>query len=248
MKKILIGAATIAACVALCATVWSQTGTGEEVHQEINVGATDATVAELVELPEEPEIITMVESMETLAEKEDAVAAAENTDAPATDLPAAPAQPAPSTIADPYHTDIYPNNVYSEELIYDADGNLIGKTTTYPTAFGSDTIWIDGRAYYDVPGFGLIEWGGSNQRTEDYTMYENGNKVGTMGGEDEPPAQRPSATQPEEQLEATGEVIDQTVNMPPERSSTPPDYKPDTMPPDDPNTRNTPDSEPCGGM
>ena len=148
---------------------------------------------------------------------------------------------APSTAADPYHTDIYPNNVYSEELIYDADGNLIGKTTTYPTAFGPDTIWIDGHAYYDVPGFGLIEWGGPNQRTEDYTMYENGNKVGIMGGEDYAPAQ------PEESSEPIGEVVDQTVNTAPECSNTPPDHKPDTKPPDDPNARGAPDSEPCGG-
>ena len=55
--------------------------------------------------------------------------------------------------ADPYHTDVYPENVYSEEYLYDADGNLIGKNTTIPTAFGPDTVWIEGRVYYDVPGF-----------------------------------------------------------------------------------------------
>lgn len=237
MEKMLIGAVTIAACVALCAAVWPQTGAVEEVRHEANVSVTAATVTELVEPHEEPAVITSVESMEPSAGKEDTVAAPENVDAPAAELPTAPAQTAPSTAVDPYHTDIYPNNVYSEELIYDVDGNLIGKTTTIPTEFGLDTIWIDGRAYYDVPGFGLIEWSGPGSVTEDYTMYENGNKVGIMGGEDETPAHISTPVQPDDQQEPTSEAIDQSINGVPEKSGTPPDYKPDTTPPDDPNAR-----------
>lgn len=129
--------------------------------------------------------------------------------------------------ADPYRTDVYPENVYSEELIYDAHGNLIGRTTTIHTAFGPDTIWIDGHAYYDVTGFGLVEWSGPGQRTEDYTMYESGVKIGSMGGKDEPSTPSPSPALPE----PTGEVIDQTINARPEKNSTPPDYKPETAPP-----------------
>lgn len=240
MKKMLIGAITIAACVALCAAVWPQTGAGEEVRQEENAGATTATVEPLVKPPAEPSEVTMLESMEPSAEKEDAAAAPENADTPAAELPTAPVRPAqtaPSIVAGPYHTDIYPNNVYSEELIYDADGNLIGKTTTYPTAFGSDTIWIDSHAYYDLPGFGLIEWSGPVSVTEDYTMYVNGNKVGVIGGGDKPQAQTTATAQPEEQPKPTGEDIDQTISTAPERSSTPPDYKPDATPPDDLNAR-----------
>ena len=155
MKKMLIGAVTIATCVALCATVWPQTGAGEEARQEAHVSATAAAVAELVEPPEEPVVTTMVESIEPSAEKEDAAAAAENTDTPAVELAAAPAQSAPSTAADPYHTQIYPNNVYSEEYLYDSEGKLIGKKITYPTAFGSDTIWIDVHAYYAASSRGV---------------------------------------------------------------------------------------------
>lgn len=180
----------------------------------------------------------MVEYIEPSAEKEDTVVAApEIADTPAAELPTAPAQPALSSTADPYHTDIYPENVYSVEYLYDAEGNLIGKTTTIPTAFGSDTIWIDGRAYYEVPGFGLVEWSGPGQRTEDYTMYESGVKIGTMGGENQPQAQTSTAAQPTEPPEPTGEVIDQTINGIPKKSSTPHDYPPDTAPPDDPNAR-----------
>ncbi|MEG0598076.1 MAG: hypothetical protein RR502_08530, partial [Oscillospiraceae bacterium] len=66
--------------------------------------------------------------------------------APEAKTPLQPAQSASGASADPYHTDVYPNNVYSEELLYDETGNLIGKTVTIPTAFGPDTVWIDGRA------------------------------------------------------------------------------------------------------
>lgn len=138
-----------------------------------------------------------------------------------------------------------PNNVYSEELIYNGDGVLIGKTITIPTAFGPDTIWIDGRAYYDVPGFGLIEWSGPNQCTEDYIMYESGVKVGIMGGEDETPAPTATHSQPQDWPEPTGEVIDQTISGAPTRSSTPPDYRPDTTPPSAPNARAMEQSQEC---
>ncbi|MEG2013715.1 MAG: hypothetical protein RR063_11020 [Anaerovoracaceae bacterium] len=133
--------------------------------------------------------------------------------------------------ADPYRTDVYPNKVYSEELLYDETGNLIGKTVTIPNAFGPDTIWIDGHAYYDVPGFGLVEWSGQGQRGEAYNMYESGIKVGIMGGDEDAPAS-PAPPEPSDCPEPTGEVIDQTINELPEKRSTPPDYKPDTTPPE----------------
>ena len=151
-------------------------------------------------------------------------------------LAATTSTPAPQS-DDPYHTDVYPNNVYSEELIYDADGNLIGKNTTYPTAFGSDTIWIGGHAYYDVPGFGLVEWGGPSQRTEDYIMYESGVKVGIMDGEDEAPASSTPTGHSTELPIPIEETIDQTISTRSERNSTPPDYKPELTPPADSNAR-----------
>ena len=150
---------------------------------------------------------------------------------------ALPPQSATPIAADPYHTDIYPENIYSVKYEHDAEGNLIGKTTTYPTVFGSDAVWIEGRAYYNLPGFGLVEWGGPSSVTEDYTLYESGVKVGIMGGEDEAPAYTSSPAQSEEWPELTGEVIHQSLTEAPERNSTPPDYKPDTTPPDDPSAR-----------
>ena len=238
MKRIVAVVVILAACGALYALVWPQRSAGEKVSaevvssaisaEEVGTKAPSEPTADMLELPTEP-----------TAEKEKQL----DGDAP---TPAPKSRQAPTlatsitTVADngdPYHTDVYPENVYSEEYLYDSEGNLIGKKTTYPTTFGPDTIWIDGHAYYDVPGFGLIEWSGPNQRTEDYTMYENGNKVGIMGGEDETPTHISTPAQPDDCQEPTGEVIDQSINGVPEKSGTPPDYKPDTTPPDDPNAR-----------
>lgn len=226
MKRIIAAAVIIAACEALCALVWPQSTTGEKVPAETVASAVSAVGAESTPVPETESII--------MAEKEkqfEADTSAITQDAaPAPDLAPKPAIPATTAAdnSDPYHTDIYPNNVYSEEYLYDAEGNLIGKTTTIPTAFGPDAIWINGRAYYDVPGFGLVEWSGPGQCTEVYNMYESRVKVGIMGDEDKAPARTAAAAQPETCPEPTGEVTDQTINEVPERNSTPPDDKPDS--------------------
>ena len=176
----------------------------------------------------------------TVSNTAEASPAAEETIQSAARPKATPATAATTSSDAPYRTDVYPENVYSEKLLYNADGELIGKTITYPTAFGPDTIWIDGRAYYDIPGFGLIEWSGPSSVTEDYTMYENGNKVGIMGGEAENVATAAPKKQPDEQPEPTRAAINQTVNVVPERNDTPPNYKPSATPPDDPDARTVP--------
>lgn len=260
MKMKTRSALAITACTALCALVWAWVPTGGEVTDQMANAAVSVETSAAESAPEiafssddEPVLITMQsepnKDPENLTAREE-VAAMTITEAEP--IPAAAVKP-PETVSsqelipapepqtatvssDPYHTDVYPDNVYSEKLIYDADGNLIGKTITYPCAFGPDTIWIDGHAYYDMPGFGLIEWSGPSQVTENYTMYESGVKVGIIGGEDETPTHNTS-TVPSELPELTGEVIDQTINTRPERNSTPPDYKPELSPPDDPNAR-----------
>lgn len=254
MKKLLVATIAIAVCGALCAPVWLRNNADEKVLAKVTVSATSAECVEAAETPDPA--LTMWPVIETIitAEKVEPQVTdeqpADNT--PDITMPSAP-EPEPAGIqqvaattitesaavgtSDTYHTDIYPNNVYSEQYRYDADGNLIGKTVTIPTEFGPDTIWIDGHAYYDVPGFGLVEWSGPNQRIEDYTMYENGSKVGIMGGEDEAPTNSTPVSSLE-CSEPTGEVIDQTINEIPEKNCTPPDYKPESEPPDDPNSRN----------
>jgi len=248
MKRIVAVVVMIAACGALCALVWPQSSTGEKVSaevvssaisaEEVGAKASSEPTADTLELPTEP---TAEKGKQFDGDSPAATSDAMSVPKPAPKLTESPTLAIPATTtaygADQYHTDVYPENVYSEEYLYDSEGNLTGKKTTYPTTFGPDTIWIDGHAYYDVPGFGLIEWSGPNQRTEDYTMYENGNKVGIMGGEDEAPARTSTQPKLEDRQEPTGEVIDQSINGVPEKSGTPPDYKPDTTPPDDPNAR-----------
>ena len=223
MKKFIATAVIIAACGALCALVWPQSTTGEKVTV---ASAVSAVGTESTPVPETESMI--MEEKEKQFEA-DTSAITQDT-APALDLAPKPAMPATTAAdsSDPYHTDIYPNNVYSEEYLYDAEGNLIGKTTTIPTAFGPDAIWINGHAYYDVPGFGLVEWSGPGQCTEAYNMYESGVKVGIMGDEDEALARTAAAAQPETCPEPTGEIIDQTINAVSECSSTPQDDKPDS--------------------
>ena len=195
MKKLLIGTVTITACVALCAAVWPRPTMAENVPTQAQSPAV-GTVIEAQEAETETVSLSVDEAkpepVTTSADEQEPPEAVsiqpeeppdEQIITPAhTPAPTTPAQePSPqSHSSDPYRTDIYPNNVYSEELIYDEDGNLLRKVTTFPATFGPDTVWVDGRAYYNVPGFGLIEWSGPSTVIVDYTMYENGNKVGIM--------------------------------------------------------------------
>lgn len=250
MEKLIKIAVIITACVGLCGGVWPRNGTGKEVpavpvksaaSAEFSVVSAPRNALPIEDAPLEAAVSTEKEKMEvtttpTVSDTADASPAEKGTSKSSAAQEAMPAAVATSS-DDPYHTDIYPENVYSEKLLYNADGELIGKTYTIPTVFGPDTIWIDGRAYYDIPGFGLVEWSGPGERTEDYTMYENGNKVGIMGGEAEAAAAKSPSGQPEKQPEPTGKVIDQTINAVPDKNSTPPNYKPDITPPDGPDAR-----------
>lgn len=249
MKKPIKTIVIIAACAGLCAGVWPQNSAGKEVPAELVKSAVSAELPTMSAPQEVPPIEGAALQATVSTEKENkgtTIPTVSNTEgsSPAEKETFKSTKASASTAAtfsgDPYHTDVCPENVYSEEYLYDADGNLIGKTITYPTAFGPDTIWIGGHAYYDVPGFGLIEWSGPSSVTEDYTMYENGNKVGIMGDEAETAAVAAPSGQSEEQPALTGEVIDQTINAVPEKNNTPPSYTPSTPPPDDTDARIAP--------
>lgn len=253
MKKLIRTAVIITACAGLCAGVWPQNGTPKEVPPEPVKSAVSAKLptmaAPACAMPVEGASLQATISTEeesrvtttaTVSNTANAYPAAGETLQSAATPKATPATAATTSSDDPYRTDVYPENIYSEKLIYNTGGELIGKTITYPTAFGPDAIWIDGRAYYDIPGFGLIEWSGPSSVTEDYTMYENGNKVGIMGGDAENTATAAPSKQPDEQPKPTGTVIDQTINAVPVKNSTPPSYKPSAPPPDDPDARIVP--------
>ena len=71
------------------------------------------------------------------------------------------------------------------EYVYAEDGHLSETIITFPVTYTGNEIWIDGNPYVtDVPGFDLVP---VSQEPSSVTilhdMYENGNKVGIMGGE-----------------------------------------------------------------
>ena len=59
-------------------------------------------------------------------------------------------------------------------------------------------------------------------------MYESGVKVGIMGGGDETLTGTSAQPKPQEWPEPIGETIDQTINTVPERSTNPPDWRPNS--------------------
>lgn len=90
--------------------------------------------------------------------------------------------------------------------------------------------YIDGTLRVWVPGFGWIEYSGKPSVgivADD--MYENGNKIGSMGGGESPPRETttPATEQPEPN---DGEIHIVFVEVP-EKNSTPPPDKPDTVSP-----------------
>lgn|GEM_PF-567925 len=82
---------------------------------------------------------------------------------------------------------------------------------------------IDGVLHVWVSGFGYVPYSGSNVGTVAEDMYENGNKIGIMGG-DECPSSVP--TVPPAEPEITGDVIYAPIQPPVTKDSTPPAYKP----------------------
>ncbi|MDA8228078.1 MAG: hypothetical protein M0T74_10355 [Desulfitobacterium hafniense] len=90
--------------------------------------------------------------------------------------------------------------------------------------------YIDGKLHVWVPGFGWVESSGEpSVGTTAEGMYENGNKIGSMGGEE--PQDSNTSSPPTEQPESTGDEIHIVFVETPEKNSTPPPYKPDTKSP-----------------
>lgn len=87
--------------------------------------------------------------------------------------------------------------------------------------------YINGKLHVWMPGFGWIEYSDEpNVGTVAEDMYENGNKIGSMGGEE--PQDSNASSPPTEQPESTGDEIHIVFVETPEKNSTPPPYKPDT--------------------
>lgn len=192
MKKLIITLAIIALVTAAGAAMLNPKPGTEKLPTETRTPTVEATARKEIEIAaKNAEAPTQVQPAS--AYNVSPIKAEEKTESPECTAPTSQptTTPAPTSTGtttagyDPYHTDVYPNNVYSEKCTYDENGKLISKSVTMPATFGPETIWIDGHAYADVPDFGLVEWSGPSTITHVYDMYENGNKIGIMGGDDE---------------------------------------------------------------
>lgn len=162
MKKRIIVTAAITACLALCAAVWPQAETIEETpapHQTTAVIAPEATVVEF-----KTEAETALPS-----EKEKAgIPQSEQTREAVTEPKSAPAEtPAIQSVLEPAPVPEVSYGLAPEQ----AAEPHVAKTTIEPPS--GDMVYVE--------GFGWIESQGPNHVEYAEDMYENGNKIGTMG-------------------------------------------------------------------
>ncbi len=162
MKKFIM-VTVIAAYLALCAAVWPQTATTEEIPAAPSPPDLSATQSEALEAPEEENA-----KIPHLEAAHDIVSEPEPAPAP---IPAVPetqviAEPEPEPADMPMASVIQP----------------IPEPQSTPTPAPSQT---DTNPQHDnmvyVPGFGWLESQGPGMVIYAEDMYENSNKVGSMG-------------------------------------------------------------------
>lgn len=165
MKKKNIIAATFTACLALCAAVWLQAETIEETpapHQTTTVNAQEATV---VELKTEVETVPLAEKekAEILQQEQTQESAPEPEPVPTETLTAPEVQPTPEPAP-----------------VLEVSYSLAPEQAAEPPAAQTTIEPPSGDMVY-VEGFGWIESQGPNHVEYAEDMYENGNKIGSMG-------------------------------------------------------------------
>ena len=165
MKKRIIIATAITACLALCAAVWPQT---EKVEKTPTPSETANVTTPRPTLPEPEELILPAITEKQESEMPETKSATETTTeelpVPAPEIedePVAEQKSAPPTQTDP--TPVQPAQL---------------EPKTAPESIANDNELAD-MVY--VPGFGWIESQGPNQVEYAEDMYENGNKIGIMG-------------------------------------------------------------------
>lgn len=156
MKKQIIAGIAVAACVALCAAVWPQS-------------------AEVKDLPAEPEKAAVTTKFEAWSEKMPPILLS-------TVVPALEAEAV--TESEPEETEITAEKETESVQPAESTPHTVSKSapaTTEPKS-GDKTV-IDGKPYIWIPGFEWIEdHSGESVGTFAADMYENGNKIGVMGG------------------------------------------------------------------
>lgn len=163
MKNRIIIATAFTACLALCATVWPQT---EKVEKTPTPSETTAATTPRPTLPEPEELILPAITEKQESEMPETKSAPETTTeelpVPAPEIedePVAEQKSAPPTQTDP--TPVHPTQSESAPEPKANDNEL------------ADMVYL--------PGFGWIQSEGPNHVEYAEDMYENGNKIGTMG-------------------------------------------------------------------
>ena len=163
MKKYIITAAVFTACLALCAAVWPQTGMIEETPAAIQTTVVNAPAqideniaAETETTPQTEEEKTEIPQVEPLHED-------------ITELAPVPEEvptiPESQLTIEPEED---PEPVHAPEL---TPAPVPSQTVTDPQP--GDMVY--------VPGFGWLECRGIGEVIYAADIYENGNKVGSMG-------------------------------------------------------------------
>ena len=164
MKKF-ITATVIAACIALCAAVWPQSKVVKETHVPSPTPAVCATEAAVAELK------TEVQTTPTSEKEKEA--------SPQTEVPQeVPTESEPAPIEMPAAPQVQP--APEPKATSEAAPESTPELTPEPPAVQTATEPQTGDMVY-VPGFGWIESQGPNRVEYAADMYENGNKIGSMG-------------------------------------------------------------------
>ena len=164
MKK-LIMTTVIAACLALCAAVWPQSNPVEETPSPTPMPAVCAPRTTVAALKTEVETAL-------LAEKEKAIT-------PQIEAPQEiPTGPEPTPIEPPAAPVAQPTAEL--EVAQEVDHEPAPEPTLEPDKEQTVVDQQPNDMVY-VPGFGWIESQGPNQVEYAGDMYENGNKIGSMG-------------------------------------------------------------------
>ena len=155
--KELIMTAVIAACLALCAAVWPQSEAVEKTPIPTQIPAVSAPEATVAELKTEVEIVPPTEKEKVEVPQSEPLHETIHELEPAPmEVPAAPvAQPTAES-----------------EVAQEANP----EPASAPMVINPQPVDM---VY--VPGFGWIESQGPNQVEYAEDMYENGNKIGSMG-------------------------------------------------------------------
>ena len=165
MKKIIM-ATVITACLALCTAVWPSATPTEELPATPPSPSVTAAQPEVLEAPEIKESITPEKEKDEAPYLEvvhDNISGPEPTANPIPPLPETQVTTEPEPT--PQEVPVVPKAQFAPE-----SGPAPSQVTD---AQPSDTVY--------VPGFGWLESQGSGEVIHGEDIYENGNKIGSMG-------------------------------------------------------------------